>query len=131
MAPTIHPGDRITVESATVTQASRGDIVVFARDGRLVVHRVTAMTRRNGEACLITRGDRARREDIPVSGPELIGRVSCIERGSSRVAASSRLNLLELVICRLLGFSDRATSLYLYFASRWNEIYPGGATCQP
>jgi signal peptidase I len=139
MAPAIRPDDLISVERTSVTEVSLGEIVVFAREGRLIVHRVTARSEsQNGlfkdnnssEPCLVTRGDRTRRNDAPVSGSELIGRVTHIERGRSRISAPSHLNMAEQIICRLLRFSDRATYLYLHLALRWRELFPGSAECR-
>lgn len=125
MAPAIRPGDLLTAEPASVTEVSPGDIVVFAREGRLIVHRITAKTSKGGEPYLMTRGDRAWQNDAPVSGSELIGRVTHIERGAFRIPAPSRFNLAENVMCRILRFSDRATYLFLYLASRGNDLFPG------
>jgi signal peptidase I len=131
MAPSIRPGDLVSVQPASVTEVSPGEIVVFAREGRLIVHRVTFSTSSNGEPHLVTRGDRARRNDAPVSGSELIGRVTRIERGPSRISVPSRLNFEKQAICRLLRFSDRTTYFYLYVASRWRELFPRRAVCRP
>jgi signal peptidase I len=121
MVPSMRPGDLITVERACAEEISPGEIVVFAREGRLVVHRVTAKvpaTAGNpGEPLLktrlLTRGDRARRDDPLVSSSELLGRVTQIRRGSRAVRLRTRLSAAEQVFCRLLRISDRATSLYL------------------
>ncbi len=44
MVPSMRPGDLITVERAGTAEIAPGEIVVFARAGRLVVHRVTGIT---------------------------------------------------------------------------------------
>jgi signal peptidase len=117
MVPALRPGDLITVESAKAAEISPGEIVVFVLSGRLVVHRVTAKvtakTDNPREPLLATRGDRARRDDPVVSGGELLGRVTQIERGSRRVRVRNSLSAAQKVVCRLLRVSDRATSLYL------------------
>jgi signal peptidase len=113
MLPAMRPGDLLTVESASLNEISPGEIVVFARSGRLVCHRVTAIAGNAREPLLATRGDRARRDDPLVSSSELLGRVTQIERGNRRVRLRTRLTAAEQVICRLLRVSDRATSLYL------------------
>ena len=40
MAPSILPGDLVSVQRAGLMEISPGDIVVFSREGRLFVHRV-------------------------------------------------------------------------------------------
>jgi signal peptidase I len=124
MVPAIGPGDLVWVERASMAEVSPGEIVVFARKGRLTVHRLMVKSDSQGDPLLVTRGDRMWRDDALVSGPELIGRVTQIERNHSGIPAPPRLNLTQQVICRLLRYSDRATSLYLHIASRWHECFP-------
>ncbi len=113
MAPAIRPGDLLSVEAVALDQVARGEVVVFARDGRLIAHRLVAMT----EGGLITRGDRARRNDFPVSSAEFVGRVISIERGGTPVHAPARPSITQQAISRVLRFSDRATYLYLRLAA--------------
>jgi signal peptidase len=121
MVPAMRPGDLITVERAGLGEIKPGEIVVFARAERLVVHRVkaivvgpvTAKTENPRELLLATRGDRSRRNDPMVSSSELLGRVTQVERGSQRAQVQTKLSAKEQVISRLLRTSDRATYLYL------------------
>jgi hypothetical protein len=129
MVPTLRPGDLITVESAGLRVITTGEIVVFKREGRLVVHRVanilaTPVSLTDGKfrgrlnpTHLVTRGDRAGRDDSATSISELVGRVTQIERGSKHVRLRSNLTPSEKVISRMLLFSDRATFLYLRIAA--------------
>lgn len=117
MVPAIRPGDLISVERISAKEVSVGEIVVFAREGRLIVHRVVAKAGSPDEGSIVTRGDRTRRNDALVSSAELVGRVTRIERGHSAVCAGSWLSAAQPVICRLLRFSDRATNLYLRLAA--------------
>jgi len=123
MVPAIRPGDLVSVERAGLSEVSPGEIVVFRRCGRLIVHRVVVKFGGRADPFLVTRGDRTRRDDGLVSSPELIGRVTHIKRNHRRVPAPSRLNLTEHMICRLLRFSDRATCFYLRLAVRWDELF--------
>ena len=130
MAPTLRPGELVGVEKTRMTEILPGEIVVFARDGRLIVHRVVAKIESCGESYLVTRGDRARKSDGPISSSQFVGRVNHIERGHARRRASLRLNLASRVISRLLSFSDRGTYLYLRLAWCWREIFAGRAACR-
>jgi hypothetical protein len=107
----------LTVEAVSLGQLSAGEIVVFAREGRLIAHRLVARTESAGVGYLVTRGDRTRRNDALVSSAELLGRVTRIERDGSEVRARSRLSLTQRLICSVLRFSDRATYLYLRLAA--------------
>jgi signal peptidase I len=113
MAPAVRPGDLLAVEKASLSQVETGEIVVFARDGRLVAHRLVA----KAEGHLITRGDRARRNDSPVASAEFVGRVTNIERGGTPVHARKRPSIAQQAIAHVLRFSDRATYLYLRLAA--------------
>ena len=117
MVPAIRPGDLVSVERASAAEIAPGEIVVFAREGRLIVHRVVAKTGSLGDGYLVTRGDRTRRNDALVSSAELVGRVTEIARGRCRVRARARLNMEEQMTCHVLRFSDRATYLYLRLAA--------------
>jgi signal peptidase len=121
MVPAMRPGDLITVECAGPDEIKPGEIVVFARAERLVVHRVKAIVAspaapKNGdsrEILFATRGDRARRNDPMVSSSELLGRVTHVERGDKSALVKTKLSAREQLVSRLLRNSNRATSLYL------------------
>jgi signal peptidase I len=137
MVPSIHPGDLLTIQRAGLSEISPGEVVLFLQKGRLFVHRVVdrkvAGTAVGLEGSyLITRGDRLRHDDPPVSSSELLGRVVCIERDNRKVEiASHRSNRL---IVRLLQTSDRATYLYLRLATCWRTLFItgflGGGNCR-
>jgi hypothetical protein len=59
----------------------------------------------------VTRGDRVRRNDAPVSGQELLGRVAAIERGSRRV--DPRLTFWRSIASYILCRSDFLTRILL------------------
>src|ERR1700688_4923956 len=105
MVPSILPGDLVLIHKASLNDISPGEVVMFLQKGRLFVHRVVdrrvaATSGGPVEPCLITRGDRLRHDDPPVSSPELLGRVVSIERDNRKVElASHRSNRL---IVRLL-----------------------------
>jgi signal peptidase len=121
MVPAMRPGDLITVERARAAEIAPGEIVVFTRSGRLVVHRVTGVTAAPGlaksvsesEPALQTRGDCARRKDPIVRDSELLGRVTQIERSGHRVQPRTKLGTGQQIISRLLRVSDRAARLYV------------------
>jgi len=90
MVPSILPGDLVSVHRTSLQDISPGEVVLFLQKGRLFVHRVVdrkVVATADGpeELCLITRGDRLRHNDPPVSSPELLGRVVSIERDTRKV----------------------------------------------
>jgi signal peptidase I len=133
MVPSILPGDLVSIQRASLNEIFPGEVVLYLRKGRLFVHRAVdrkaAATAENlGESCLITRGDRLRHDDPPVSSSELLGRVVCIERGNRKVALPALAS--NQPIARLLQSSDRFTYLYLRLAACWRTIFFWGAKCR-
>ena len=84
MLPSVWPGDILHIRRQDATRALPGDIVLVRRQGRLCAHRVVEKISKQGEPYWITRGDSLPDDDPPVSGQELLGRVTCILRGRSR-----------------------------------------------
>jgi signal peptidase I len=133
MVPSILPGDLVSIHRASMNDVSPGEVVLFLQKGRLFVHRVVdrkaaATADNRGESCLMTRGDRLRHDDPPVSSSELLGRVVSIERGNRKVELLATGS--NQPIARLLQSSDRATYLYLRLAACWRTIFLRGAKCR-
>jgi hypothetical protein len=132
MVPSILPGDFVSIHRASLQDISPGEVVLFLQKGRLFVHRVVdrkvvATADGREELCLITRGDRLRQDDPPVSSPELLGRVVSIERDNRKVELLGIRS--NQVIVRLLQSSDRATYLYLRLAACWRTLFLRRAKC--
>jgi signal peptidase I len=133
MVPAMLPGDLVSIHRAGLHEISVGDVVLFLQNGRLFIHRVvggndSSATGNTEEPYLITRGDRLRHNDPPVSSKELLGRVASIERDSRNIElAPDESNSL---FARLLRASDRATYLYLRLGACWRTLLFCGAKCQ-
>ena len=84
MLPSVWPGDILHIRRQDAAESLPGDIVLVRRQGRLCAHRVVKKISKEGEPYWITRGDSLPDDDPPVSGQELLGRVTCILRGRSR-----------------------------------------------
>jgi signal peptidase I len=84
MLPSLWPGDIVEVQRQSVAEILPGEVVLFARQGFLVVHRVVRLIRAEDRTLLVTRGDRITQTDAPVSPEELLGRVTSILRGNCR-----------------------------------------------
>jgi hypothetical protein len=130
MVPAIHPGDLISIQHASLSEISLGEIVVYSREGRLIAHRVVGRASSSEQPLLIMRGDRLRKDDAPVFLPELLGRVHLIERGQRRLQPATGLSMWERMILRLLRFSDRATYLYLRLDAGRQRLFPGRTECR-
>lgn len=114
MWPAIRPRDIVFVRRAEMNQVSAGQIVAFARENRVIVHRVMSRTTKsatNGsEAFLLTKGDTLDGADFPVSREEFLGRVTRIHRGRRHIDLESVLHQSSGRIVAL--FSPFSRSFY-------------------
>src|SRR5690349_17522257 len=101
MLPAIWPGDTVTVRGIQIAQLQLGDIVLFGRDDRLYAHRLIRKFIRDGREFLITRGDRHRQSDPPVSAEEVLGRVESILREGSSVEVKTSPSLFSYALRQL------------------------------
>jgi signal peptidase len=140
MLPALWPGDILSVGSQDAAEALPGDIVVFRREGRLVTHRVVEVRRQepgtrgwglgarenppepsaqplapSTQIEFVTRGDRVRRNDAPISSHELLGRVTAIERGARRL--NPRQTFWSRIGASILSRSEFCTGLALKLGS--------------
>lgn len=114
MFPSIRSGDLVFVRSFSYEQASRGDVVLYERGGRLFVHRVIkgamggAGIKRSH--ALITKGDALDGEDEPVTRAEFLGRVIRLHRGDRHIDMES---VGRIMMGRLIArFSRVSFALY-------------------
>jgi signal peptidase I len=133
MAPAVLPGDLVSVRRVDLDEISAGEMVLFLQNERLFVHRVVSRnvvsaTGNTEELCLITRGDRLRHDDPPVSSKELLGRVVSIERDNRNVELAPHGS--NRLFARLLRASDRATYLHLRLHACWRTLFFWGAKCR-
>jgi hypothetical protein len=131
MAPSVLPGDLISIERAELNEISLGEIVLFCQNGRLFVHRVVSLGAALEAPCLITRGDRLGHDDPPVTAIELLGRVTSIERGHFRFEPDNRVSGWNRPILRVLRASDLATRAYLHFLARARNLLQTQTACRP
>lgn len=133
MAPAILPGDLVLVRHATLHEIVTGDVVLFTQNGRLFVHRAVGrkapLLAAGSEAdCLVTRGDRLKNDDPPVSCRELLGRVVSIERDRLKVTINPRGS--KGLFPRLMRDSDRITYTYLRLRQAWRSFFPREIKCR-
>jgi signal peptidase I len=135
MLPAIQPGDLLSIGRVDLRDTSPGEIVLFARGGRLFAHRIVdrgggasdpyASQPYAGKPYIVTRGDRLLENDPPVFQSELLGRVTSIERARSRVRSRPWLDGPNRVLGRLLRSSDRATLVFLRVTALWRAFSLG------
>jgi len=100
MFPWFRPRDIVFFRRADFKFLSRGDVVVFERDGRLCMHRVLSLRisgdRESGSSSAITKGDAVADADEPISAREFRGKVEFLYRKGREIR-------LELLGRRLFG----------------------------
>jgi signal peptidase I len=80
MLPAIFPGDTLLIERANGESLGKGDIVLFHRDRRLFVHRVSGTSGSDRDLQIVTQGDGMPKPDPPLSSSQLLGKVSFVVR---------------------------------------------------
>jgi len=85
MLPSVWPGDILFIERREMEEIADGDIVLFARKSKLVVHRVLSKMAVGENVGVITRGDGLLSPDDPVSPADLLGSVRGILRAGEYV----------------------------------------------
>ena len=132
MLPTLWPGDMLFVSRLGAAAANPGDIVLYRREGRLVAHRLVQVrdlspcagfgppgtgsaprysARQSARFELVARGDSVGHDDPPISGHDLLGRVTSIERGALRI--NPRLTFLRGLASIILSHSSFCTRVAL------------------
>ena len=110
MLPTIWPGDLLVIEP-TVGDFREGDIITFSSGSRFVAHRVVAKTSGSGNARVRTQGDAVPIPDFPVSGGDVLGKVSLIVRNGRRIFPRRNLHFPERAAAALLRRSALAARI--------------------
>jgi signal peptidase I len=110
MLPTIWPGDVLLAQRCDFGGIRPGEIVLYARESRLVAHRVISKGAHLEGPFLVTQGDTSPTQDSPVSPAEFLGRVSIIIRAGKFYIPVSTLTLeskLVAIAARHSTFASR------------------------
>jgi hypothetical protein len=131
MLPSILPSDTLMIERTTGKQISKGDIILFRRDGRLFVHRVVTPAYRSDDSHrddlrrddvqtsnlqrddlqIITQGDGIAWPDPPVSESQVLGKISSIERNGRLIEPRKNLDFPQRAVSLLVRRSCSAARL--------------------
>jgi hypothetical protein len=102
MLPSVWPGDILFLDRRDMSAIAEGDIVLFARQGKLVAHRVLCRAFVDDQPHAITRGDSMLSPDDPVSPAELLGSVRYILRAGEYVKPGEDLSFLACATSKLV-----------------------------
>jgi hypothetical protein len=104
MLPTIWPGDTLVISRLDDRELFSGEIALYRREGRLIVHRVLSKSTGSIHQVL-TRGDAMLQRDHPVSDKDLLGKVDFILRNGRKIEPSRNLRLTQ---CAVAGLAQRS-----------------------
>ena len=106
MFPWLRPGDVLWVCRTSFPRISPGMVVLFARERKLIVHRVIRKQAAASGPGLLTKGDFVPHADAPVAPQELLGRVVWIQRGKRQIdLGSSPQRFGGLLLARVSPFT--------------------------
>jgi Peptidase S24-like len=128
MMPTIRPGDIVEIERVSSECVSTGAIVLFARDGKLYVHRLIARLR----DCdfFVSQGDAMVEIDPPFASSALLGRVRLISRNKKEIRPRASLSLPQRAVSSVLRRSVLASRV-LGRLHTFRQRRSGATPCQP
>lgn len=113
MLPTVWPGDVVTVEPLCGGKLRPGAIVLFARRGNVVVHRLKGIAAHQNQVSWISRGDAMAEDDPAWSRNEILGRVTRIERNGRVSIPKLHISILRRLAGWILCHSSFARNLCL------------------
>jgi hypothetical protein len=102
MLPAFWPKDTLVIERANCDEVCVGDVVLFRRGHRVVVHRVIGKAGEASNQTVRTQGDGMPYADDPVNSSDLMGRVSLILRRGRSFQPGRSLNLPERIAAALV-----------------------------
>jgi signal peptidase len=111
MIPAVWPGDLLMIRRQEMEQIYPGDIVLFARHGRLIAHRVVFKTDSTKTPILVTRGDALPSQDCAISPADLLGKVSGILRAGDWIQPRRRASFSARIIAMVVSRSGWAAGI--------------------
>jgi len=111
MIPSVWPGDILLIHRCAFTEILSGDIVLYAREGRLFAHRVICAAEDFENPRLVTQGDALPAPDPPVSAEELLGKVLQIFRVGKCGEPATVLTLKKKLAAHAAAHSTLAARL--------------------
>ena len=107
MLPTIWPGDMLVISRLDERELFPGEIALYQREGRFIIHRVLSKST-GGISHVLTRGDAMLQHDAPVRSDDLLGKVDFILRNGKSIEPSKSLCLSQRAVARLARRSEVA-----------------------
>lgn len=97
MYPSIKPGSIIHIEpSDPAAGYVPGEIIACKQNNGFIVHRLIRINEKDNGTMYVTRGDSCLKEDSPVSGMQIAGRVVSMERPDGKTV-TTKIHSLEAI----------------------------------
>ncbi|MFC2086177.1 signal peptidase I [Bacteroidota bacterium] len=80
MSPFLKEGDLIYIKKFNPERYQIGDVVVFKKDDKYIVHRLISFKTTNSRKYAQTKGDSVLKFDMPVDITEILGKVCLVKR---------------------------------------------------
>jgi hypothetical protein len=116
MLPSVWPGDTLTIERTEPDEVCDGEIVLIARERRLVAHRLIG---RDDKDQMLTRGDAMPALDPPVAAEHVLGRVRLIQREGWCLVPRTNLRAWERFVAMVAAKSEFAARVMVGLRSRY------------
>jgi hypothetical protein len=132
MSPVIQVGDIVQVSRVDPSKIGVGDIVAFRQDAKVMVHRVSAISRSNGGLRFRQGGD-AGSTSLEIAARSLIGRIGVIKREGRDIRLDSPKQIISNKIfgyrLRLLDTLSRGRHQGI-LAGLWLLVRPPWRLCR-
>ena len=89
MRPFIRNGELLEVQALDYRPVVKGDILLYERAGRIIVHRVMRRRARGGEGQLVMQGDALLMPDGMITHQQAWGRVAWVEKRGRQVSTDT------------------------------------------
>jgi signal peptidase I len=119
MLPDLLPGDVVALEACAPGELVVGEMALFRREGRLVLHRVIGFT----DGGLLTQGDALTCADPPVAAVDVLGKVVKVTRRDWQSKARRRTGWRLQAGRLLFGHGTLAARIFM----RWQRFSAGMA----
>jgi signal peptidase len=128
MLPTLWPGDTVLIEQRSIYQLCIGDVVMYERDGRFILHRLMCLPGTVSEIfspnpLLIARGDFVPHDDYPIPADCVLGVLAGVQHGSRCTSIPRRMSLSSRWIAALLRRSSWLLRVLLRIRT-WHRSEP-------
>jgi signal peptidase I len=125
MIPWLKAGDIVTLKKCPPYTIDKGDIVVFRRNEKMVIHRVVALRDTNNGRIFITKGDSCKNTDGEMLPGEFLGKAYAFERNQVTFDLITKKQIrVNLFLARISPYTWPVYYFYFKFRALTNRLSP-------